>query len=314
MSAAERFLAGRVRVRATGARAENLLNAAFGREVRLHNVLRESSRQIAFDVDYGDFFAMRTALRDAGCKIHILRREGVPHIRARLRLRFMLAVGAVLCALAVMGLTQFVWGVSVVGELDIEQRALAQEILEGMGIHAGMLRGEVDRDAVEDAITEGIEDLTFVGVRMRGLTLQVQIVPSPEAPRMLGVGVPADIVADTAGTVERVMVLEGTAAVSPGQEVVPGDVLIRGVAVGPGGTVQVHAMGEVTVRVWVSGEGAAPLYSRETKATGRYINRRTVMLGGAALPEHPHVPFAEYIIAARETTCSVICMTSSILP
>jgi similar to stage IV sporulation protein len=301
MSASMRFFAGCVKVRATGAQVERLINLAASNGIVLRNVRRETSRSLVFEVDYRSFFAMRIAFRSTGCHIRILRREGVPHLRSRLSRRAAFVVGAVACFILLMGLMQVVWGVRIVGEMDIEQRAIAQEILDGMGMRPGILRDRVDAQAISAALEENLGGLTFAGARMRGLILEVEIVPQIEQPEMPAHDTPADIVADRAGTVERIMVLEGTAAVQVGQQVREGDVLIHGRAVGPGGYIDVHALGEVMIRTWTTGEGEAPLRERVTRPTGRYQNRATLLILGQPLPVHGDAPFEEYAVASRET-------------
>ncbi len=300
MSAA-RLWQGRVRVQATGPRVEHLINATISSGATLYNVRRESARSATFETSYPDFFTMRRAFRNAGCRIRILSRRGIPRLRSRLRARFAFATGAVACLIALMGVMQFVWDVRIIGDIDIEQRTIAQEVLENLAVRPGMLRGEIDAKLISAQLNEHIGGLMFAGARMRGLILEVEIAPAPLAPEMIDINTPVDIVADVAGTVERVMVLEGTAAVVPGQQVKPGDVLIEGVAVGPGGVIQVHALGEVTLRRWARGEGEAPLKRRVSRPTGRYENQSTLTLLGYELPVRAQAPFAEYAVASRET-------------
>ena len=301
MSAVQAFFAGGVTLRALGVSTERLVNLAVSRGVTLRNVRRESGRGAVFTVSYKDFFALRATLRDAGVKVRILHKTGMPHLQSMLRYRSMLVAGGALCLLLMLGLTQIVWDVRMVGDIDVEQRLIIAETLEVMKIHRGMPRAKLDTREVVRAVEREIGSFVYVGARIRGVALEVEIVPVPEQPQMIPYDIPADLVADKEGVVESVMVREGTAAVRPGQAVRPGDVLIYGRAVGPGGEIEVHAQGDVVLRVRVQADGDAPLALEKTEPTGRYANRRTLMLCGIPLPVYGEAPFERCAVASRET-------------
>lgn len=291
---------GQVRVRIHGAHIERVINAASRQGVVLRGVQREGSKALTCSMTYQEFFALRSSLSQLNCRVRILSRFGLPHVRSRLRARMLWPVGALACLILLMWLTQMVWGVQIVGGESLDAEQLSQALGQA-GIRMGMLRTGVDADAVDAAIRERFADISIVTTRMRGLTLEVEIVPLQPQPEIFDRDTPVDIVAAFDGVIERVIALEGRAVVQPGQQVKRGDVLIEGVVIAPGGEMQVHAMGETLARVWVEGEGSASLIKEMVSATGNYQNRTMFWILDRWMPIHPDPPYADYQIASRET-------------
>lgn len=291
---------GRVRLRVTGAHIERVINEAARRDIILRNVRREGSKAMTCALSYDDFFRMRLVFRELHCHVRILSRSGLPYLRTRLRARAVFAVGAVACLIVLLAMTQLVWGLRVIGADAYDEEALFRA-LESGGVHIGMHRETLDSDALDLALRGAFDDISLVTARMRGLTLEVEIVRAEPGPVIFERDTPVDIVASCDGVIERVLALEGTAIVQPGQRVRKGDVLIRGAAIAPGGEIQVHALGEVLARVWVEGAGDAPDTLERSRLTGNYRNRTLFWLLGNWFPAQEEPPYEHYEIAARET-------------
>lgn len=289
-------LQGRVQIRAEGAQIERLINEANKRGITLHDLRREGNYTAVFSVKYDDFRAMRPAFRQARCRAKIISKSGAPYMRSRLRNRVMLVVGAVLCLMLVVGFSQMVWSVRLIG-VEEEHQQVVEDVLRARGIQVGIGRDSFDADQVAEDIEQQLEGLSFVGVRMRGMALEVELVYGSDPPVIYDRTQPVHIVAEEDGVIEQVVVVEGEALVKRGQTVQKGQILILGIQGGR----SVHASGMITARVAVSGQGSAPLYEEIITPTGRWYNRTLFHLMDYVLPVYQAPEYEHYEIAARET-------------
>ena len=95
-----RRTAGEVRVRVTGASLPRFLNACTQGGVRLRRMERVSWDRMDATLSLGDFRKLRSCMGRTGCRVHILKRHGVPFVLARLLPRTALLAG--LAAFCVM--------------------------------------------------------------------------------------------------------------------------------------------------------------------------------------------------------------------
>ena len=79
-----RRTAGEVRVRVTGASLPRFLNACTQGGVRLRRMERVSWDRMDATLSLGDFRKLRSCMGRTGCRVHILKRHGVPFVLARL--------------------------------------------------------------------------------------------------------------------------------------------------------------------------------------------------------------------------------------
>jgi similar to stage IV sporulation protein len=101
-----------------------------------------------------------------------------------------------------------------------------------------------------------MDDLSFVGIRVRGMRAIVEAVEKVPVPDMVDRSAPCHVVAAKDAVVVSIDVLDGMAAVRPGDIVKAGQMLVSGqVTLSDGEVLNKHAMANVTGSVWYRGNG-----------------------------------------------------------
>ncbi|MFO7245389.1 MAG: sporulation protein YqfD [Thermaerobacter sp.] len=302
------YLLGAVRVRVRGDMPERLLNLSLDAGVPLWDVVYQGDRLLAW-APAADLIRLRDLARRAGCRLRVVDRRGLPFTWRRLRRRrtMILAAAAVLLALHVFG--SFVWFFEVRGNETLTDAEIL-EAAAAAGLRPGAWRPGLDRDAVARDMIMRVPALAWVGLEFVGtrviITVAEKVLPPEETPTG-----PGDLVAERAGIIEDVLVLQGEAAVSPGETVVPGQVLIRGLIEAPPPAAEmpppgeqppalsrrpVAARGRVLARTWYEGYIEVPLVEHLAVRTGRFASQRRLALAGREIvvggPRR--VPFARY--------------------
>lgn len=137
-----------------------------------------------------------------------------------------LVVGMVLGVLLCMAASHVVWDIRISGNQTVSDRAI-EESLAACGFSVGTpLRG-FHADVLENQVLLLDDRLAWISVNRRGTVAYVEVREAIRSPAS-SPDRPADIVAATAGIIERVELETGNVRVSAGQFVSPGEVLVSG--------------------------------------------------------------------------------------
>ena len=202
------------------------------------------------------------------CQRHSLRLEtqrvtGLNALKRFCLRRWTLLPGLAPCALLLCAYTQHIWRVDVAFVVSAAafDSAAVLEMLSEMGVRPRMPVRDVDTERIELTLAAESEEFSFVGARVQGVRLLVEVAPSLEAPEVYDLESARDLVAACDGIVVSVNAQSGVAAVKPGDTVRKGDVLIRGEErVSAEETRGVAALGEVVARTLVEAEAEAETF------------------------------------------------------
>ena len=216
-----------------GLNLEKLLRAAAEAGIPLRDVRRAHARTMRARVSAAHMAALLSLCERYGWVVR--ERKAGPLVRAgRFMLRrYMLAVGAALCVLAVYAASQLLLSVEI--ENAGAYIAAVRQELEAAGAVPGRPKRMISTDALRGRLEYALPGLSFVGVRFSGSTLIVDCREAREGEQAAVPGRGMDIVAGEAGIVTRIWASSGTPQVRPGQAVRAGQVLIRGEAPTGGG-------------------------------------------------------------------------------
>ena len=176
------------------------------------------------------FRRLTPLLKKTGTRIRIIKRCGLPFLLFRYRKHRFFVVGITCACLILAVMSRFIWKVEISGNSYYSSQVLT-EYLRDSGIGYGVPKKKTDCAAIQAMLRKQFDDITWVSARISGTRLYLVIqerVQGTEGTAVIEDDTPADLVADYSGTVESVVVRKGTPAVSKGDQVEKGDILVYG--------------------------------------------------------------------------------------
>ena len=271
----------RVRIEAEGLFLERFVDRALEAGVRFSLIRRLDERHVLLETDSPGAREVLALLEAYHLRGRVAGTAGWPRLRGRLKARWTLLCGLLICAGLLAAFSGFVWRVEVADRSGAPVNAEVLDALEDWGAHLPMRRRDVDTQLIRLRLLSRFPEYSYAGVRVSGATLRVELVRADAEPEVYDLAASRDLVALEGGVVLSVTVLDGAAAVQPGDTVQKGQLLIRGEErVSKEETRGVRARGEVMARVWRESECTLPLWREETAFTGRVSRGSTLALGG----------------------------------
>ncbi len=177
--------------------------------------------------------------------------RGLPVAAAFLKLRPGILVGLILTLVWLWYSSHLIWNVQISGNSKTSSEDIIMQLAE-LGCGVGDCYTKIDFNDVHARFLAQQNDIAWLSVYMNGTVAEVQVRELwPDERNLPQNGVYADIVAERAGVVEEVHVVNGSAAVKAGDVVVPGQVLISGVTeLKDGELLYEYAEGEVICRTF----------------------------------------------------------------
>lgn len=228
-----------------------------------------------------DFKKLRPLLRKTGCSVHILEKRGGFLLVLTGRRRRGLILGIIVFCCLLYFLSSFIWNISITGNESVSKNEILLS-LEKFGVVRGILKRQLDLARLEKDLLLDIEELSWVGARVRGVYLEIQVVERHREPADMQDAF--DLVAAKDGLVVDTLVLAGEAVVKPGETVQKGQLLISGtVPQGAGSDLEpqeseslpksrVKARGMVEALVWYEAFAEVPLYVVEKTKSGNVVH------------------------------------------
>lgn len=271
----------RVRIEAQGSLLERLVDKALEAGVRFWLIRRLDERRVLLETDSPGAREVLSLLERYHLQGGIVGVRGWPRLQRRLRQRWTLLCGLMLCAGLLAVFSGYVWRVEIT---DRSGEPVAREVLSALGewgVQTPVRRSQLDATLLRLRLLSRFPQYSYAGVRVSGATLRVELARADDAPEVYDLHAGRDLVALQDGVVLSVTALSGTAAVRPGDTVRRGQLLLRGEErISKEETRGVRAEGEVWARVWREAACTLPLAVEEAVPTGR-ISRGTVLaLGG----------------------------------
>ncbi|HIY08880.1 MAG TPA: sporulation protein YqfD [Firmicutes bacterium] len=262
-----RFARGRVRFQAEKGFLERFINLCTAEGLPLWDGRRRGGVYTACTTPAA-YRRMHRCARKARVRLRIVEKSGLPFWRVRYRGRVGLAVGAAGFLVVVMILNQFIWEIRISGADQVPEARILQE-LEALGVREGARRGSLDAEKIQEQMLLRMEELSWIGVNLRGSTAQVVVGERVMPPEAIDLGGPANVVADRAGQIRRMVVYDGQRVVQDGETVLPGQVVVSGLMeMTSGGTLLTRARAEVYASCQETLEVRVPLREKTLEAAG----------------------------------------------
>ena len=276
-----------LRLRVEGAYPERLLGRCLSQGAQFARVRRSGPRTLILDTDERSAEIVLALCRRYGLNHRVLCLGGLSELLQKMRSRWTLALGLILCAALCWGFLSRIWiiDVSFTGpDAALGSDAALRRCIAEQGLKPGMAASSVDTALLQKRLLADADGYSFIGVRVQGVRLLVEASPEVPAPEVYEIARVRDLVASRDGVVESVTVHSGEACVRPGDTVRRGQTLIRGEEdKSKEETKPVAALGEVIARCWYEGSAQAPLEKRVLTPTGRSESECRLELMGFSL-------------------------------
>lgn len=251
-----RLIFGYVRVEIEGYYIERFINICQLNGILIWNLKREKGVRLYINIGIKDFKYLKDVAKKTNCKIKIKSKRGLPFLLHRYKKRKIFAIFLIVIAIIVFMSSRYIWNIDVKVENDLPIENIEKD-LESFGLKKGILKSKIDRDKVIDEIRLKRNDISWMGIELKGTNAIIKIVKKDEKPGIIDSSDYCNLIASKSGIIEKIVAQNGTPMVKVGDEVKAGDILIAGYMEGKYTDKRyVHSLGEVQARV---------LYQESTK-------------------------------------------------
>ncbi len=243
-----RYLFGYIKFRAWGGFADRFINLCTKDEIPLWNI-RNINGNITASTTIDGYLSIRSAARKSGMRLRVTEKKGLIFFLKRNKLRTGLFLGFALSVLIITVLSQFVWSVSLVGNVTLDNDYIL-DTFEKYGVCVGSKISSVDTELAAQNAMSDIEKLSWASVNIKGSVMVIEVREKTDAPEIYDAQTPTNLVAGEDGVILSIDVLYGNEEVKPGSAVLKGDLLISGLVSHPDGSESlIHADGYVKALV-----------------------------------------------------------------
>ena len=227
-----RYWKGYLSIRVWGFSAERFINLCGNRNIMLWNI-KNHGDYYTMCISLKSFYELKSITRKTGTRVVITGRYGLPFLSLRMKKRKIFVAGLVGSLLFWIWMAGFIWNIEIQGNYYVTGDVFA-DFLSESGIEPGMKKNKVDIEALEKAIRNEYNIITWTSARIEGTRLIIQVRENdlignePEDPEERNADEGYDLVADKDGTVMGIITRSGVPRVSEGMEVKKGDVLVEG--------------------------------------------------------------------------------------
>lgn len=276
------WLQGVVVVQARGGRPEELVNKALGGGLSLTAIRWTSNGKLQFELSVSDFFKLRPYLKQTGCRVHVVKRNGLPFWMAKAEKRIWFTGGIALFFILIFLLSSLVWKIEVEGNTRISKEEILQAAkAEGLYTLQWSFRLQ-DADVLSKKLVNAIPGTTWIGVEKQGTKVRIQVVEM-SLPEQKPLNSPRHLVASADAVVTQIVAETGKPLVRKNARVQKGQTLISGIIGNETYNKTVVAKGVVRGLVWYEFQVEAPLTQKMKVYTGDKKSKWYAVIGSRAL-------------------------------
>ena len=280
------YLRGSLQVDLKGAAVERFLNLCAIHDVAFWDVRCLDADHFTAWVSVGGYLNLRPYARKTGCRVHVIKRRGLPFSAKRAVRRWVLWSGVLLCICAVYTLSAFVWTIEVRGCNQTTEEEIL-ELVAQAGLQTGTRRSECNLREMRNIVMANTDKLSYFTVNFKGTHAIVEVLERENPAEKPKRQPPCNVVSDLTGIILRLRVRTGKATVAVGDTIQMGDMIASGIIINANDesqTTLLHAEAEADVRTWYTLKAAVPdeLYLlEETEGIGQ---RQVFLLGTRRFP------------------------------
>ena len=272
------YIIGYLSIEVEGVFVERFINICKAKGILLWNIKMKEKIKLYAKIGIKDYKNIREIARKTNTKIRIRKKKGIPFILNKYKRRKILGVFLTLVILAIIVLSNFIWNISVTGNANVSTDVIIEE-LKQEGLKIGTLKNKIDSNKIINSLRLKNDDIAWVGISIKGTNAKIQIKERDRAPNIVDETEYCNIISDKDGLIIGIDVQNGTAAVSPGDIVKKGDVLVNGYLEGKyTGIRYVHAISNIKAKVWYSKKEKVYLEQQIPTDTGKTEKKYTLKI------------------------------------
>lgn len=218
---------GYVRIEVEGYYIEKFINLCTDKKILIWNLKREKGVKLYLNIGISDFKKLSEICRMTKCKVKIKKKKGMPFILHKYKKRKIFLMFLIIISIVIYISSRYVWNIDIDVEEDLQIENI-QEDLDNLGLKTGMLKKDLDTDKIINEIRLKRNDISWIGMDIKGTNVIVKIVKADERPEIIDNSDYCNIVAKKSGIITKITAQNGTPLVGVGDTVQEGDVLIAG--------------------------------------------------------------------------------------
>lgn len=220
---------GYVEIRAENGFPERFVNTCTAEGIPLWD-MKKIGNTICAKTTVKGFRAIRSPAKKSSMRVRMIKKHGLPFRIFRFTRRTGLAVGMAVAALALAFLSGHIWII----EADISDPVLAEKVIEAYedaGLYVGVSK-RLDLNRIRTDALENLDEISWTTVNISGSTATIKVREAQAPEETVNTTRNSNIVALKDGQVEIIEPYRGSAAVTAGETVTQGSLLVSGVTVG----------------------------------------------------------------------------------
>lgn len=246
------YIIGYVNIKVESYFIERFINICISKKIFLWNIKRKKSTILYANISIKDYKRLKEIAKKTKSKIKIERKKGLPFILHKYRKRKIFLALFVLIIIGLILTSNFIWNIEIEGNDEINKEEII-DILNQNGLKIGTNKSKIDISSVINNIRLARDDIAWIGIKMKGTNAIVEIKETDKAPEIVDENEYCNIVSNKNGSITKINVQNGTAAVNVGDIVKEGDILVSGSMEGKyTGVRYVHSSADIEARVWYS--------------------------------------------------------------
>ena len=222
-----RFAFGYKRLRLPACRLEDFLNLCRERVISFWSI----SAGGGFAELCVPFFSSKRLILDAksrGIEVELLLEGGIPAQIKKHRCRIGLPIAVLFSVFLITVGSNVIWDIRIDGAVRSSEQSVRQ-ILDECGLSVGKWRYSLDVDVIENRALILSDDISWISVNIIGTVANVEIRELDPLPEENELSAAENIVAERSGVIVGFEDIKGNIAVSIGDAVSEGDLLIGGI-------------------------------------------------------------------------------------
>lgn len=242
---------------------------------QLFDIVRKSKNETVFSCSFFNHKKVDKELRGSGFEILEIKHHGIFHQISKILTSYGLIVAFFAFFLCFFIQNQYILQYEINGEKFLSEK----EIVEFVKENYPKKKSKIDTSAVEVALSDEFERISFVSCIIKGQTLVINIKEKLFPDEMYDEFAP--LVAVKSGKITKIDLISGTLNVKVGDFVQVGDALVEPYVIDTAGNIKkVLAKANIVAEVYYEGQSVHDEVTTEVVRTGKFVEESYVSLFG----------------------------------